>query len=667
MKNRKNTHFKRYLSLIAAAALLGSIFTPLAVAATKTATDDSSNDSPPLTEVLDQRQAYLAALKALRSGDQAVFEEKSALLSNYVLTPYLEYFALRPKLSQRPYQQVDEFLDHYAKTPIAVRLRAEWLDELAAQRRWHEYVTYYHSASANTERSCQFLWARLQTGDRAALNEVGNLWNVPHSQPNGCDPLFEAWMNSGALTADIAWQRFFSALQHRRYQLARYLRKQLPDQLKVESKLLWSVYRHPENIKNLGQFAITSPYLHDIILYGVQRYARRNAKAALYAWELHDSQQLFNDADRKEAQLTLALSLARQGENSAAETFGKRNNIPLTNIIEAQIKEELRQQNWQAVFAQIQRLPTNLQQEDRWLYWRARAMQQLETISPALPTSDQIFTELAEKRSFYGFLAADILGKQYSLVDSPVKPSPELVNAVAQVPALLRARELFALGEFNLARREWRHATKDFDEPAMFAAGKLAQSWNWYRKGIEAMINTKYWDDLELRFPLAYRESVNLAAASTQIPSTLLFAITRQESAFAHDARSPVGAMGLMQLMPATAKETARSAGVRYKRGDLLTPDTNIHLGSQYLEKLLTQFHGNRILATAAYNAGPYRVKQWLKRTEATLPYDIWIEIIPFKETRNYVQNVLAYSVIYGYRLGEPSKMINNNELEIAL
>jgi len=176
------------------------------------------------------------------------------------------------------------------------------------------------------------------------------------------------------------------------------------------------------------------------------------------------------------------------------------------------------------------------------------------------------------------------------------------------------------------------------------------------------MIEIKHWDDLNLRFPLAYKEMVAGAAIATDIDPQLLFAIARQESAFSPDAKSPAGALGLMQLMPATAKQTARRSGVIYRYHDLLKPEPNIKLGSRYLNSLLSQFDGNRILAAAAYNAGPNRVKKWLQVSEGKMPFDVWIETIPFKETRGYVQNVLAFSAIYSHKLGSRAPMVKPKE-----
>ncbi len=658
--NKRPVYINMPASLL---ALICSAMVVLCTHAPAQATAVAANNQP-IAES-SERDRYQQAIKALEKGDLVTFNTLRNSLAGYPLQPYLDYFGLRKQLKKLPYADVETFLSENKKNYLADRLRRDWLRQLAKQKRWHEFTSYYRASVADTALKCQYLWARQQIGDTAALTEVAELWNVPKSQPNACDPLFTLWKNHGYLTDDLAWQRYHRALLNRRYSLARYLKSSLPESMRDDGKLLWSLYRKPQTIEQYQKFHLASAQMHDIILYGVNRLARRDAKSAQKVWTHYDSQRLFSDNDRRNTQAAIANALARQGYQSEALSFARSNRISINRVIEQQIHDALAAQDWQQVYTLLGQLDNEAQHENRWQYWRARALEQLGITDPLKPAPAQIYAELAKKRDFYGFLASDILGSQYSLVDTPVKPVPELMDAVADVPGIIRARELYMLGELYYARQEWYRAACEFDDPAILAAGKLAQTWGWYRKSIEAMIDAKYWDDLELRFPLAYPDAVAHASQNTQIPVTLLYAITRQESAFAHDARSPVGAMGLMQLMPATAKDTARRSGLRYSRHDLLTPDKNINLGSRYLEQLLDQFNGNRILAAAAYNAGPTRVKQWLRKNNSNLPYDVWIEIIPYKETRHYVQNVLAYSVIYSYRLGEQTRLVNVHETKI--
>ncbi|TQV81373.1 lytic murein transglycosylase [Exilibacterium tricleocarpae] len=611
----------------------------------------------------EQRQHYRAAKAALRSGHLQTYRQHYRKLGDYPLKPYLEYSELTRRLHLLPYLEVDRFLDRYEHSYLARQLLRKWLAVLAKRQRWHEFQSYYKPRLGSTELRCQYLQARLNNGEEEALDQVAELWNVGKSQPDACTPLFNAWLKAGGLTPAVAWERHGKALDNRRRALAKYISGLMEPAQQRLAQLYQEVDRYPQRIGQRRRFADQSAEMQEIIQHGIRRYARRDPQAALYQWQRYDAQQLFPDTERSATQQYLATRLARAGHLQDAERLLLQSgNITSLDLIEWLARDALHQQDWDKVYRWLRQLPAEVQRSDRWIYWRARAMEALGLDDPAYPTPRQIYASLALKRSFYGFLSADTLGRDYTLVNSPVDPPRELINAVANLPGIKRARELFELGEIHHARLEWLFATRNLDAPALVASGKLAETWGWYNKGIQAMIAARHWDDLQVRFPLAYRDQMQAAARRTSIAPTLLFAIARQESAFAADVRSPAGALGLMQLMPTTARQTARRAGVRYRERDLLKPEPNITLGSSYLNQLLDQFDGNRILAAAAYNAGPHRVKQWLAKSDRQLPYDIWIETIPFKETRHYVQNVLAFSVIYGHRLGNEAPFITPSE-----
>ncbi|MEX1033315.1 MAG: transglycosylase SLT domain-containing protein [Cellvibrionaceae bacterium] len=608
-----------------------------------------------------QRNQFLAAEAALREKRFDTYHNIVKTLDDYPLKPYLEYQELRRRLYLFPYEDVEAFVEQYANTYIGDLLATDWLETLARARHWHDYQSYFPTLNLNSaELRCYYLRARLNNGEQDALEEVAILWNVGHSQPEACDPLFVLWLDGGYLTEDVAWQRHGKAIASGNLSLARYIAKKMPSELRSLADLYLEIHRYPERLKQHPRFAAQTAKMHEIILHGIRRYARRDPLEALSVWERYDAQHYFPTEDRSRTQEYLITHLAVDGQVAAAQRLlAQAEKITSSELIAWLVRDALRNQDWRRAYDSLDLLPEADQQSERWLYWRARAMEQLELEEPEQPNARQIYARLALTRTFYGFLAADIMGHEYTLVDRPVNPPSEAMEIMKNAMGMRRAKELLDLDRVLQARREWFYATRGLEPDHLLAAGKLAEEWGWYRKSIQAMIEAQYWDDLQLRFPLPYQEEINTASASTNIESTFLYAIARQESAFAPDARSPAGAMGLMQLMPATAKQTARQIGVKYRYWDLIDPSQNIQLGSRYLHQLLDQFNGNRILAAAAYNAGPNRVKKWLENTEQQLPYDIWIETIPFSETRGYVQNVLSYSVIYGYRLGEQTSLLN--------
>ncbi|MGQ9424641.1 transglycosylase SLT domain-containing protein [Gilvimarinus sp. F26214L] len=654
----------RFVPKFSPQAVLNRLFVPLVLGTLASAGHGAQNsDSPSLVA---QRADFLAAEDALRTKQLERYRSLHGQLGDYPLQPYLEYSELRRRLYLLPHEDVDHFLERHSGTYIGERLAREWLETLAKNARWRDYQKYFPLANTNrTELRCYHLRARLKTGDEKALEEVAELWNVGRSQPKTCDPLFRTWMERGYLSGGIAWERHGKAIAAGNLSLARYIARKMPAELRPLADLYTQVHRQPEQLANHDKFAAQTPEIHEIILHGIRRYALRDPLAALGHWERYDAQHYFPAEDRARTQEYLITHLAVEGHVKAAQRLLKQTEeVSSSALIAWLVRDALRSLDWQRAWDAMQLFPEEEQQSPQWLYWRARALENLEIEDPRYSSAEQIYASVALSRSFYGFLAADLLGREYTLVDRPVSVSTETIDKLRGLPGIRRAKELLDLDRINQARGEWYYATRNLEPMEKLAAGKLAAQWGWYRKSIQAMIEARYWDDLQLRFPLAYEKEVASASASTNIEPHLLYAIARQESAFAADARSPAGAMGLMQLLPSTAKRTAREQGMRYDYWDLIDPNQNIQLGSRYLHGLLTRFNGNPILAAAAYNAGPYRVQQWLENGDRQLPYDIWIETIPYKETRNYVQNVLAYSVIYGYRMGKPTTMFNQSGSE---
>ena len=622
--------------------------------------------SPSITviETQQQRAIFKKALLAIDQNRKAHYEQtiKPKLL-DYPLLPYLDYLQLSKRLKHRPYTDIDDFLVDHKDTALGRRLLEDWLRTLAKQQRWHEYQSYYQTHLSSTSLKCHYLFAKLKHGEEDAYPQIETLWNVGKSQPKSCDPVFKLWRESDQLSPALAWQRHSKAIQKRKRSLARFLDRYLNKDQQRLAALYREVDRYPERIGKTRRFQQQSPEMREIILHGIKRLARRKADKALEAWEVYDAQQLFQQSEREHTIEQLVIRLAQQGHaDKVSKILVQSRSINSENLVELMLRESLRSQNWAQTYHWLQQLPPEAQRTERWQYWRARAIGQLGIVDPSGISPEQTYSQLALSRGFYGFLSADIVNHKYSMVNQPVNPSPQRLQALAEVDSIKRAKEFFALSLIKEARAEWYFSTRNLDDSGLMATAKLAEDWGWYRKSIQAMIEIKHWDDLNLRFPLAYKEVVAGAAIATDIDPQLLFAIARQESAFSPDAKSPAGALGLMQLMPATAKQTARRSGVNYRYHDLLKPEPNIKLGSRYLNSLLSQFDGNRILAAAAYNAGPNRVKKWLRVSEGKVPFDVWIETIPYKETRGYVQNVLAFSAIYSYKLGDRAPMVKPEE-----
>jgi soluble lytic murein transglycosylase len=670
------------------ASLIQSISTPLPVP-TKILTPQNQNPSNELS-LAQSRKTYSAAKLALQANHLTSYRKLKKQLHDYPLSVYLDFYELKRRLHRLPHEDVDAFLQDNQGTLLAKKLRKDWLSILAKKQHWQDFKNYYQVFPESTSLSCSYLEARTKTGDEMAFSEVAEIWNVGHSQPSECDSLFKAWLKSDHFTQDIAWQRFHKAMSARKTMLAKYIAKNLSSENKRYSELMLEVHGYPSRLHKQARFSESSTKMQQVILHGIRRYASRHPQEALRTWNSYQAQQEFNGTQRFSIQEYLATRLLRRGYQQDAENLIASNDPGTAeSLLERVIRDALKEKDWQKTLSYIEKLPQTVQKSERWQYWWARSTEQilnaqsanddiqLSTLSNVPDTTEnivketlsptQIYTDLSQQRSFYGFLAADQLGSKYHLSDTPALPENTLVKAIASRPAAMRAKELLLVGDTTNARREWLFMTKSLSVQEHIAAAELANQWGWHYNSIMSLASAKSWDDLQLRFPLAHNEHVLQTAYSQKISPLLVFAIARQESAFSANARSPAGALGLMQLMPSTAKMTAKRSGIKYNKHDLLQPEMNITLGSRYLTGLLKEFKGNRILAAAAYNAGPNRVKQWLKKSKETLSHDLWIETIPYKETRHYVQNVLAYSVIYGYRMGTVPNLISTLETHQAL
>jgi soluble lytic murein transglycosylase len=615
-------------------------------------------------ELASHRFHYQKAKAALVQKNARAFQEHMSKLGDYPLRQYLEFAQLRSRFAELPLAEVDEFFAAHPDSFLASRMRANLLQFLAGRENWKDFSRYYDAEeNASLELYCHALNARIKAGDTSAFAEVAPLWDVGKSQPKPCDPVFTAWRNAGHQTQDLVWSRFNKAMIHGETSFARYLSNLLTT-LKPKANLYLQVHGNPKMITQRQRFQDQDLPTQHIIAYGIKKLSRTAPRDALQQWQMYEAQQLFPEDLMLETKLAIVQRLIRSGETEEAQSLlSYSHSLRREDILDELLRETLGEGDWERLAKALLLLDDKTRQNERWRYWAARAQDVLKRPIEGYPASEVIYREVAQNRSFYGFLSADILRQTYALVDESTAIDDAFRLQVAQMPAMQRAHELWLTGNIPEARAEWLYASRRMDDKQLAAAGQLARDWGWYSTGIQTMINGNLWNELTVRFPLAYREEIAKIAQDTQLAPTFIYAIARQESAFDAAARSPVGAMGLMQLMPKTALYTAQKSGIKHANNqDLLKAEHNMRLGGLYLNYLLQTFNGNRILAAAAYNAGPSRVNRWLSEEGKEKPVDVWIETIPYKETRQYVQNVLCFSVIYGYRLGQPTVFLSEAE-----
>ena len=604
-----------------------------------------------------QRDRFVAAEKALQQGASGRFQKLKSQLQDYPLLPYLEYRELRGRLSKARDSEVQKFLEQHSDTPLALQLRRAWLDRLAAQGAWKRYLAFYQPDSS-IQRQCHYLNALIHSGEKEnAFAQVEPIWLHGDSRPEACDPVFQTWREAGQLTPERVWQRIELAMNAENSGLARYLQRFLPGQERTWFDRWQKLHNTPARVTTISQLDIPAPLQQKILAHAVQRLARKDGEKARSAWYRLSKLFPFSSPQTARVEHAPALAMIREGHpNLLGYLDGIKPEPDNQGLLEARIRVALSNRDWPRLLRWISELPEEMRKEESWRYWRARALVEQGDEKQA----QAYFRQLAEERSYYGFLAADRLDMEYNFGHQPVTVNAKRFQELTGQPGIERARELFALGRLIDARREWEDSIQDLDNESLQTAAKLAHDWTWHDRTIMALARAKSWHDLELRFPLEHRDNVASRAKERQLDSAWVFAVIRQESAFIQDAHSRVGAMGLMQLMPRTARHVAQNLKRRPpSRAELLQPDTNIDLGTAYLRQIMDQLDGNHVLATAAYNAGPHRVRAWLP--EQTTDADLWVELVPFKETRKYLKRVLTYSVIYRQRLGlEPQRLADS-------
>lgn len=597
-----------------------------------------------------QRTLFLAAEQSLAEDDLETFYQLRRELADYPLYPYLTYQLTKHKLRSQTPATIRTALAALQETPLQSQLLNDWLSLLAQERLWHSYLRFSQPGGSIIQQ-CHRLHAMIKTGKQEiAFSEVTPIWLSGHSQPKACDPVLDAWIADGLLDEDLVWQRIGLAMKAGQTRLARYLKRYLS-----EAEVQWAerwldLYRRPDGVVNLP--AADHPFRDEMAVQAIQRLAWRDIDAAYAAWCTLRDRIDFSDWQHLQVTRSLLGGLSKQATSldsrQITDLLPKQYLHLDSGLSDKQLQIALQNGDWRHVLLTLQGLPKKAQQEDRWRYWQARALISLKQTAQG----ELILKELSGERSYYGFLSAQQLGASPNLLHEKLQADPALIEALAHLPGLQRARELHLLDRPLDARREWNLALSDKRDDELRAATRLAEIWNWPSQAILTLARLRQWDDLELRFPLTHREAISSQALGHGIDTAWIYAILRQESAFMTDAKSSVGARGLMQLMPKTAEAVASELNQPMSNpDDLFLPDLNIKLGAGYLNKVFRQLQENPVLATAAYNAGPMRVESWLPEQQQAA--DIWIETVPFKETREYLKRVLAYTVIYNYRLGQ--------------
>ncbi len=598
-----------------------------------------------------QRGQFLEARKALNEKRLDEFRRLGEQLVDYPLYPYLEYWQLLDRLGSAPPGDILDFIQRYEELPLSERLRRSWLYQLARKRDWKRFLAHYQGQQP-VRLQCHRLRAQLDTGQQARLAEEAlSLWLVGHSQDKACDPVFDYLEKQGELTDDLLWQRVRLAMNSGNSSLAGYLARRLPEADREWVELWRRARQRPADTLQDERLAHDTPIAREIILYALHRIARASVDQAHDRWTEIRARHEFDAHAAGELDKHIALLAAwRQHPQAHAWLVRVPDAVTDQTVREWRARSAIRAGLWNDLLAHIEDMPETESHTGEWRYWRAIALRNTGAKKRA---SDQL-APLAGEREYHGFLAADVLGWPYEMDNRPIEARPEELDAMRRRPGFVRARELYLANLLTEARREWAAATADLDEKDLKLAARLANEWGWHDNAIFTVARSADYDDLVLRFPIDHEEDIERYADQYQLDPGHVLAVIRTESAFNKDARSSAGAMGLMQLMPATGRITARKNRIPLPgTHQLYEAERNIRIGTAYLKEVMDQYDDNMVLASAAYNAGPHRVERWLPEEDGQQAEN-WIAAIPFSETRMYVQRILAYATVYDWRMKRP-------------
>lgn len=604
---------------------------------------------------------------ALDSASQPAAAADSAALRGHLLYPYVEAARLRYELSRVPRRQrlaglerrLQAFLERQGEEPVTRELRRDWLGYLGERAAWADFERAAPTPPEELSLRCHALTAQLARKQFTALREAAlEAWLMHRQAPPSCAPVFR-WIDSAQhLSAVDIEQRARFAAQSRvplpaalkdlpapRRALLRYW-----DRLMAQPERELQRYVSGERPAELP--ALPDPEVADALLEAFTRVAKRDSRQATLLFP-GLAQLPFGEAHHGRLRREHALGLAYDFDLQALAAFRDVPEPALDPLShEWRVRAALWHRDWPWAQRWLEAMPEPQRQEPRWRYWRARMLERHYR-----EQARALYEEVAREREYYAFLAAERLGRKPDLRPIPLAADAARQQALAADPAMQRARELFRSELPALAGAELRHALRERDADDKAQAAGLVAGWGWFEPAVRLLSETQRWDDLQLRFPLPYEREIETAAKESRLPGDWLYTVLRTESLYDPRAVSPVGALGLLQLMLPTARQVARRSGLPApQRDDLFKPDVNIALGARYLRELLERFEQRFILTLAAYNAGPHRVPDWLP--EQAVEADIWIENIPYNETRTYVQRALSSLVILSWRrTGDPARL----------
>lgn len=614
-----------------------------------------------------QNELYLEAEKSLKASNLKLFAQQIKKIAHHPLKQYLIRDKLIIQLQTQPNSDttkyaISEFLANNSNQVVSRSLRYSWLNHLLATKQDKEFLAFYRPL-ASLKLRCHKNYLKLKS---EGLSEdirlqIESIWLTGQSIPKYCDQMISEWRNTGGLNDFLIWKRMKLAVKKKKYSLASYLNRMRESKQQNSGDLLLKLARNPKLLNQLTTIQADNIFQKDTIYLSLSRLAWLAPQKAIVEWKRFSNELDLSVKQVQRLKRSIGLALAISGDKEATDWLASIDIAADDSVQQWLLSTALVIKDWALVDKIANSDSNKLDTSDRWRYWQAVSL---------IKNGDQfaaklILAALAKKRNYYGFLAARDLNLEPSLNLRITTYDQEHFMQLSKKGEAQRALALFQLGRLTEARKEWNSLQINFSEQEYIMAAHLAHQWGWSHQAILAFAKSNLIDDIEKRFPLDSREEYQSASQHHEIPMSWAYAITRQESAFRSDATSSAGAQGLMQLKPSTARGVARKKLINSsisklsrhqiaRQKLLLQPSLNIQLGIAHLKEMLDYYNGNPILATAAYNAGPSKVDSWLKDNHISNSIQ-WIEQIPYRETREYVKNVLTYQEIY-------SQLVSSND-----
>ena len=597
---------------------------------------------------------FKAARENHQKGRLDQFERFAAKIpKEHLLQPYIGYWRL--KADNATPDELLAFVARYPESPLSDRLRAELAGLYALAENWPVFRTLFRTLyRPSQELACYDIHLRLRDGDPKAAQEGTELWRTDKDLPTSCTPLFATLFEQGRLTKEDRYQRLRLALDNGSLGLARALDAQLPAEEQMSANALAMAQRHGDE---LIQTVSERRAQREAALYALSLFAKLDPPGAAHLWETHASK--YPEGEQRYGWGQIAMHAARKHDPRALDWFARSglSNTPAHSELQAtwRARTALREGKWVEVYQTIQAMPATMQEEAVWRYWKARALKALNATFPA----NVLFARLSQEYDYYGLLALEELPPRLESRPPFYRVTPDDLQEAETNPALQRALLLRKMDLPGDAQEEWNRALRGMSDRQLLAAAELALREEWHDRAIASANLTKTEHNFDLRFIAPYRDLASAYAQENGLDEAWVYGLIRQESRFMSYARSRVGAQGLMQIMPNTAKWIAKQMGLdRNAHSKVGDPNTNIRFGTYYLKHVYDSLDQAPVMATAGYNAGPGRARRW--QADTPLEGAIYVESIPFQETRDYVKRVMANAMFYRSRFGGEARTLKD-------